>query len=30
MPKLTISQRTFGKAIAALLKLYKAELGFVQ
>jgi hypothetical protein len=30
MPKLTISQRTFGKAIAALLKLYKAELGFVK
>ena len=30
MPKLTISQRTFGKAIAALLKLYKAEPSFVQ
>jgi len=28
MPKLTISQRTFGEAIAALLKLYKAEPGF--
>ena len=28
MPKLTINQRTFGKAIAALLNLYKAEHGF--
>jgi len=30
MPKLTISQRTLGKAVAALLKLYKAEPSFVQ
>jgi hypothetical protein len=30
MPKLTISQRTFGKAIAALLKLYKAEPDFAR
>jgi len=28
MPKLTIDQRTKGKAVAALLKLYKAEPGF--
>jgi hypothetical protein len=28
MPKLTINQRTEGKAVAALLKLYKAEHGF--
>jgi hypothetical protein len=30
MSKLTISQRTFGKAMAALVKLYKAEPGFVK
>lgn len=30
MPKLTIKQRTQGKAIAALLKLYKSEPGFIR
>jgi hypothetical protein len=30
MPKLTIGQRTAGKAVAALLKLYKAESKFTQ
>jgi len=30
MSKLTISLRTKGKAVAALLKLYKAEPNFVQ
>lgn len=30
MPKLTISQRTKGKAVAALLKLYKAEPDFAR
>jgi len=30
MPKLTINQRTKGKAVAALLKLYKAEPEFMR
>ena len=30
MPKLTIKQRTYGKAVAALLKLYKSEPGFMR
>ena len=30
MPKLTIKQRTYGKAVAALLKLYKSEPDFIR